>query len=200
MITRLNNNSITSITALPSAVASDVVLIKTKTISSSTSSVDFVNGVDGVVFDNTYQMYKLIGSDVDGDFSGSHLDCRISTNSGSSYFSSGYRTVGQSVNYDGGSTSTSIIATVNGMRILDSIDSDSDENVWFELWLDNPSNSATMPMFKSNSAHRDNTTTAFAKSTHSGGFYNTAVAYDAFEIRSTSGNIDGGVFKLYGYK
>jgi len=183
-----------------SGAESDVVLIKTKTISSSTSSVNFINGTDGVVFDNTYQMYKVIGSDVDVTSSGSNLDCRISTDTGSSYIGSGYKTVGESINYDGGSTSSSIIATVNGMRILDATDSDSDENIWFELWLDNPSNSATMPIFKSNSAHRDNTTTAFAKSTHSGGFYNTAVAYDAFEIRATTGNIDGGVFKLYGYK
>ena len=186
--------------SLDSNEQNSVILITTKTITTSTASVDFVNGTDGVVFDNTYQMYKVVGSDVDVTSSGSHLDCRISTDTGSSYIGSGYKTVGQSVNYDGGSTSTSIIATVNGMRILDATDSDSDENVWFELWLDNPSNSATMPIFKSNSAHRDNTTTAFAKSTHSGGFYNTAVAYDAFQIRATTGNIDGGVFKLYGYK
>jgi hypothetical protein len=161
-ITRLNNNSITSITSLPSGLGGDVVLIKTKTISTSTSSVNFINGTDGVVFDNTYQMYKVVGSDVDVTSSGSNLDCRISTDTGSSYIGSGYRTVGENINYDGGSTASSIIATVNGMRILDATDSDSGENIWFELWLDNPSNAATMPIFKSNSAHRDNTATAFA--------------------------------------
>ena len=89
--------------------ASDIVLLKTKTISSSTSSIDFVNGADGVVFDNTYQMYKVIGSDVDVSSSGSNIDCRISTDTGSNYIGSGYKTVGESINYDGSSTSSSII-------------------------------------------------------------------------------------------
>ena len=36
----------------------NLVLIKTQTVTSSVSSVEFVNGSGGVVFDSTYKIYQ----------------------------------------------------------------------------------------------------------------------------------------------
>jgi len=53
-----NNNALSAISALPSAVAGGGLnLIKTQTISSDTATVSFINGTSDVVFDSTYKEY-----------------------------------------------------------------------------------------------------------------------------------------------
>jgi hypothetical protein len=68
--------------------ASDVVLLKTQTISTGVASVDFVNGVDGVVFDNTYSVYEVHGIGLDGATAGAEIFGQVTD--GSSFKTSGY--------------------------------------------------------------------------------------------------------------
>jgi len=66
-------------------VSSGLVPIKTVTVSSPVSSVDFVNGSGGVVLDSTYKRYAIIYSDIVPSSDGDTFMMRTSTNSGSSY-------------------------------------------------------------------------------------------------------------------
>ena len=73
----------------PAAVASGgLVPIKTQIITSTVSSVDFINGTNGVVFDGTYKFYKVI---YDGlNVSGAGIRCGIQFRVGSSFVTTNY--------------------------------------------------------------------------------------------------------------
>jgi hypothetical protein len=198
-ITRLNNNSITSITALPSAVASDVVLLKTVTVSSSVASVEFKNGVDDVILDSTYENYKIFGSDFSTTVAGDELLGQISSDTGSSYKTSGYRGTSYQGYYNGSTAGEAQHTWSSGIQLARNMDENATETGFFEWTLNSPSTASLQPL-QSIGNNRDNNTTANAHLYISGGFYNTSIIVDAIRIVSSSGNIDGGVFKLYGYK
>ena len=202
-ITRLNNNSISSITALPSDAkldTNDVVLLKTVTVSSSVASVEFKNGVDDVVFDSTYNTYKIFGINLDGDTAGDDFVAQISSDTGSSYKTSGYRCQMGQWYWDGSTKGTAHHTMTNGLQLIRNIDTNSTETAYFELTIPQPSVSNIQPLFSVGTS-RDNNTTAFAQTFINSGFYNDSnISADAVRLKFDSGNIDGGVFKLYGYK
>ena len=89
----------------PAAVASGgLVPIKTQIITSTVSSVDFINGTNGVVFDGTYKFYKVIydGLNVSGAAQngtrfegGSGNDSRISLSARNASHATQANTVGE---------------------------------------------------------------------------------------------------------
>ena len=84
-------------------IASDFVHIKTLT-ASGVSSLDFIHGTNDVVLDSTYNIYKIIGYQV--DFGTTHgLACRFRVSG--SFVTSGYETVSQTLNGTGSSFSGS---------------------------------------------------------------------------------------------
>ena len=82
-------------------ISADFVHIVTLT-ASGVSSLDFVHGSNGVVLDSTYNLYKVIGYQV--DFGTTHgLACRFRVSG--SFVTSGYETVSQTHNGTGTSFS-----------------------------------------------------------------------------------------------
>ena len=180
--------------------ASDIVLIKTITVSSSVASVEFKNGVSDVVFDSTYTNYKVIGSDFDTTVAGDELYGQISTDTGSSYKTSGYRGTSFQAYNNGSASGTAQDNWTNAIHLTKNMDDNATETGYFEWTINNPSTSSLQPLL-SIGTNRDNTSTAYATLYISAGFYNDSnVIVDAVRVISSSGNIDGGVFKLYGYK
>ena len=180
--------------------ASDIALLKTVTVSTSVSAVEFKNGVDGVVLDSTYENYKVIGSDFDTTVAGDELYGQISTDTGSSYKTSGYRGTSFQAYNNGSASGTAQDNWTNGIHLTKNMDDNARETGYFEWSVNSPSTSSLQPLL-SIGTNRDNNTTAYATLYISAGFYNdTYVIVDAVRVISSSGNIDGGVFKLYGYK
>ena len=179
---------------------SDIVLIKTVTVSTSVSAVEFKNGVDGVVLDSTYTNYKVTGSDFDTTVSGDEMLGQISSDTGSSYKTSGYRGTSNQTYNNGSASGTAVHNWTNGIQLTRNMDNNATETGYFEWTINNPSTASLQPLL-SIGTNRDNDTTAYANLYISGGFYNdTNIIVDAVRVISSSGNIDGGVFKLYGYK
>ena len=180
--------------------ASDIALLKTVTVSTGVSAVEFKNGVDGVVLDSTYTNYKVIGSDFDTTAAGDELYGQISTDTGSSYKTSGYRGTSFQAYNNGSASGTAQDNWTNGIHLTKNMDDNATETGYFEWTINHPSTSSLQPLL-SIGTNRDNTTTAYATLYISAGFYNDSnVVVDAVRVISSSGNIDGGVFKLYGYK
>jgi hypothetical protein len=102
-LTRLSNQSLTSISSLPAAISTgSLVLIKTVSFS-SVSSVDFIDGTDSVVLDSTYDNYKAVGYGI--SFAAQKgLVCRFRVSG--SFVTSGYET--QSASLSGTNTSFAI--------------------------------------------------------------------------------------------
>jgi hypothetical protein len=173
-------------------------LIKSQTASSA-ASVEFVNGTNGVVFDGTYPLYYLIGYDIYNSTITGEPEIHITTDTGSTYKTTGYKTVKRrlleasgSISIDGTGVSTDHI----GASFLNS-GTDSSYAFSFHAYFFNPSNVTTRPsVFSEWQPSASNYTSGY---TIMRGIYDTAGAYDGFRIEPNGGTING-TFKLYGIK
>jgi len=178
--------------------ASDIALLKTKTVSTGVASVDFVHGVDGVIFDNTYSVYEVHGIGLDGATSGAEIFGQVTD--GSSFKTSGYRSITSQSVYNGSSAQAGLPkGQTDGIELLRNIDSNANETAYFRLTIPEPYTNSYQIMY-SFSSGRDNTTTANITLENSACFYNSNIIATGVRIIANSGNIDGGVYKLYGFK
>jgi hypothetical protein len=169
-------------------------LIKSQTASSA-ASVEFVNGSSGVVFDSTYPLYYLIGYGIYNSTSVGEPEIHITTDTGSTYKTTGYKTIkrrlfesGGSVGLDGTGVSTDHI----GGSFL-SVGTDSTYPTHFQAYFWNPS-ATTRPKVYSQWNPSSSTYNGY---TIMQGMYNTSTSYDGFRIEPNAGTING-TFKLYG--
>lgn len=198
-ITRLNNNSITSVTALPSAAktdTTDVVLLNTITLGNQ-ATADFT----GIGSD--YDVYMWQFSDID-TISNCNMLLRYSINGGSSYESGsgtyeaavrGYR----SNNEFGTAPTTSdtkMQITFGGAVVDDS----SDHNFSGCIYMASHNNSSTRCHFWWNLGYVSGDS-GLATAVYGAGSIRT-VAHNPNAIRflPDSGNFQSGKIKMYGWK
>ena len=194
-----NNQSLTSTTALPSAVPTDnLILISTQTASSS-ANISFT-GING-----TYDVYEIKFINVRPATDTATFQFNLSTDNGSNYNVTKTTTQFQSVHYE------SDVATALQYRddydlaqstayqiIADNIGNGADESVSGFLDLYNPSSTTYVKHFisRSNKYQSDNA----SYDTYNAGYGNTTSAINAINFQFSSGNIADGIFKLYGVK
>ena len=200
-----NGTTIADAGAFSSSLGS-MVLIKTITISSGTSTISFVDGASSVVFDNTYPLYKVTYSSVHHATDGSQLQIGF-RDGGSNYDatiqSTSFITYHQE--NDGESSSDRLnfssgrVANSSSFQNLhQSVGNDNDQCASGEILIFNPSNTTFAKHYLSrlSTCHDSNAN----MDSFIGGYVNTATAIDAIQFKSSSGNIDSGIFKLYGIK
>ena len=178
---------------------SDIVLLQTKTVTSAVSSIDFANGVDGLVFDSTYNTYEIIISDVNISSAGQDLLLRISDDAGSSFKSSSYRSVSTRAGYNGSSSSVDTLNTGTSHKVLENLDSTATETGFARIFIDKPSVS-NYQIIQSHGSNRDNTTTAYVFDINTSTFYNASIVCNGFQFVCGSGNIEQATVRVYGIK
>ena len=165
--------------------------IVTKTASSS-ALIDFVDGASGVVFDNTYNFYVVIGQSIVSANNNVELDM-FSTNDGTNY-----ETLYDYVEIRGlqGGSSPVILTTTADFGHVGSFGNASGKCGAFVLNLPNPSTSGTYHTAFGTAVVNDdggNVRTSMFSAQHE-----TAEAYTGIKFAMTSGNIASGTFSLYG--
>ena len=171
-------------------------LIKSQSITSSTADMEWIDGTSDVVLDNTYKCYVLLMTDYLAENDESSLDIQISTDTGSTYETSGYYTVGSESFYGAAQGNQQIVDT-GSMVMRNHIGNDATETVQGQLWIYNPSSATTYPTmgwqfyFAMGGG-------GMARPINGVGGYQTATAYDAFRIIPDSGNIINLQASLYG--
>ena len=203
-LVKYNNNSISAITSAASIPSGALVPIKTLTASSS-ATLSFVHGTDGVVLDSTYPIYKFVfinchpaTDDVDFSFN-------LSTDSGSNYnvtktttfFAAGHNESGT----DGFLTyaANNDLAQSTAFQMLtDGVGNSNDESCSGELFLFNPSSSVFVKHFiaKNNRYYFGD----YSILDFLAGYGNTTSPINAVQFKFSSGNTDSGTIKLYGIK
>lgn len=186
----------------PVSVTTGIVPIKTTTVSSPVSSVDFVNGTGGVVLDSTYKAYMVVMSSVIPSTDGVDLWLRTSTNAGSSYDTgaSDYRHGTSAIEAQdtpttllGGDSADGQIKITNSRQL----GSDTGESFHCVLYVFAPS--VTKYTIAGWNAHYHSSNGVL--STLSGaGSRLSAADVDAIRFLMSSGNIASGTFTLYGLK
>ena len=178
--------------------------IKTLTASSS-ATLSFVHGTDGVVLDSTYPIYKF-------EFINIH-------NSAESIFQVNFRDGGTA--YDATKTTTYFYAyaaendgeagliysaaddlaqSTDPQRIARSYGIENDESISGELILYNPSSTVSVKHFISSGNYVDVSGSPLSIRFQIGGYCNVTAAIDGVQFSCASGNIDAGKIKLYGIK
>jgi len=182
-------------TAAPSGGA--WTLIKSQTITSSTSDMEWIDGTNDVILDNTYRMYFLLMTDILMSDDEREIEVRISTDTGSSYKTSGYYSVGAEAYYGSGGSGSQNVNQTNNMVMRNHLGNVAAEAAQGQLWIYNPSNATTYPTmgwqfyFALGGG-------GMARTTNGVGGYRTATAYDAFKIIPDAGTIINMQATLYG--
>jgi len=166
------------------------VLISTTTVSSAVSEVNITSNID-----STYKRYIFHVDNLSCATNNAHLHFRF-FQSGSIVSSSTYDWVyyyGQS--NDSGFNGYASSQNDSYIRLLDEVKSDSDQTAYLTLTLYDPSNTTTHKRIDSiNTYSRGGNINA----QRVGGRIEDTTAVDGVRFFMSSGNIDGGIIKMYG--
>ena len=192
-----NNNSLSSITALPASITGGSLnLISTQTASSS-STLSFTSGID-----STYKEYifKFINIHSSAD---APLTFNMSIDGGSNYNVTKTTTAFLAYNAEsGGSPALGYeagrdIAQGTGFQDISyDIDNVDDGSTSGFLHLFDPSNTTFVKHFIATA--NTQFPTAYSGNYFSAGYGNTTSAVNAVQFKLSSGTMDSGVIKLYG--
>ena len=193
-----NNNSLSSITALPASISGGGLnLLATNTITSGVSSSSFTSNIN-----STYDTYIFKFINIHPASNNPHFTFQGSTNGGSSYgvtitssaFSTEHNEADSSTDLSY-QTSVDLAQSTSYQRITSSNENDNDNAAVATLFLFNPSSTTFVKHF----IITGNTVAqAYTVGTHIAGYFNTTSAINAIDFKFSSGNIDSGVIKMYG--
>ncbi len=214
-LVKYNNNSISAVTSAASIPSGALVPIKTLTASSS-ATLSFVDGSDGVVLDSTYPIYvfkfinihpatdatKFTFNGSDDDSSHSYDVVKTSTAFVAYHHESapGGPFSNESLTYDSGGD----LAQGTGFQNLSyDVGADADQSISGQLWLYNPSSTTFVKHWMSDIQHSGpggGSSAGTSDRFFTGGYFNTTADITAIQFKQASGNLDSGKIKLYGIK
>ncbi len=202
-LVKYNNNSISAVTSTGLAEGS-LVPIKTLTASSS-ATLSFVHGTDGVVLDSTYPIYKFEFINIHPATNTADFQFNLSIDSGSNYNVVKTTTVFRSYHAENDSfagleyRADLDLAQSTAFQYLSGYNSsDADNSLSGTLKLFNPSSNTYVKHFITNI----NTVTGDPANYNNyvAGYGNITNSVNAIQFKFSSGNIDDGKIKLYGIK
>ena len=194
-----NNNSLASITALPSGVSGGAMtLLETQTASSS-ATLSFTSNIDSTYDEYVFKFYDIHPATDNADFTVNFRD------GSSSYDATKTTTAFQAQHNEAGNDSTlsydtgdDLAQSTSAQRLTagGGIGNDNDQSLSGTLHLFNPSNTTFVKHFISTTNCYNNTD--YSINTFVAGYCNVTAAIDGVQFAMSSGNIDSGVIKLYG--
>jgi len=203
-LVKYNNNSISAVTSTGLATGS-LVPIKTLTASSS-ATLSFVHGTDGVVLDSTYPIYKFEFINIHPATNNADLQFQADTGTNTNYnqtiTSTSFRAYHMendsqtNLGYEGGGDQAQ---GTGFQRITNGTGTDNDSCGVGTLHLFSPSSSIFVKHFIISSNHNHDSA-QYSYTNHIAGYFNTTTALTRVQFKMSSGNIDAGKIKLYGIK
>jgi len=192
-----NNNSLSAIDTKPSGLSGGSMnLISTQTASSS-STISFTSGID-----STYDSYvlKFINVHASNDNVVFQVNFR---DGGSSFDATKTTTAFFSVHNEADNdakveyrTDHDLAQSTGVQKISIEVGNGADENISGELQIFSPSSTTFVKHFLIRAQH--NSYHDYSQDSYRAGYCNTTSAIDGIQFSMSSGNIDDGVFKLYG--
>jgi hypothetical protein len=176
----------------------DCVLLSTATASAS-ATVDFDN-----VFSSTYEYYMLVANNVNPATDDVEVYFRIGTGGTPTYQSGAtdYAFAAGIIPASSGATTYEVSTGAAQMVLFDSqanfgVGNDTDEMCNFTVYIYNPSDTTYRTHCRYFGTH-DNLNTVFMQA-WGGGEYTATTAVTSFRILMSSGNMDSGEFRMYGF-
>jgi hypothetical protein len=208
-IIKLNNKAVSNATAFGSITSLGSMTFIKKLTASSSATLSFVDGTDGVVLDDTYKEYVFTFKDIHPATNRAIFGFNLSTDSGSNYnvtktttafiaFHSETNDADVALSYD---TGFDLAQSTADQRLTQYISSDGDSSACGNMSLFNPASTTYVKHFISscnNMVITSDLTEYFTMNQYVAGYGNTTSAVDAIRFQFSSGNIDAGDICLYG--
>jgi len=205
-LVKYNNNSINAVTSAASIPSGALVPIKTLTASSS-STLSFVDGSDGVTLDATYPIYMFKFINIHPATDDKAFTFQANASGGSGYNETITSTQFQAYHREDGASSAlgyntgQDQAQGTGFQSMSGLlSNDNDASASGELFIYNPSSTTFVKHFMSKFQDMEAGTSKVSVQLYTAGYFNTTSAIDEFQFKMSSGNIDSGTIKLYGIK
>ena len=199
---KLNNKAVSNATAFGSISSLGSMVFIKKLTASSSATLSFVDGTDGVVLDDTYKEYVFTFNNIHAATDNSNFTIGF-RDGGTDY--DAVKTTTAFLAYHKEDGSDSILSYVGGSDLAQSSDfqsigsflgTDNDECCSGTLQLFNPSSTTFVKHFISNS--NANCYDTYDRNFYVAGYNNVTAAIDAVQFKMSSGNIDAGDICLYG--
>ena len=193
-----NNQSMTGITALPSAVSGGAWTLLSTTTASSSATLSITSGLD-----STYDVYCFKFINLHPATDNVNFQFNMSTDTGSNYNVNKTPTafIGNGTESGSGaqlaySAGGDLAQGTGFQNLTDTVGNDADASCAGTLYLFSPSNTTFVKHFLSR-------VTCYWSGNgpidwYAAGYGNTTSAVDAVQFKMSSGNTDAGVVKLYG--
>lgn len=193
-LTKYNNNSLSSLTALPAAIPTGKLKFISSQTASNSASISFTTGLS-----STYKIYKFVFSNIHARTDEVGFEFNLSTDSGSNYnvtktttFFNGEHNENDAVARLEYRTDKDLAQSTSNQVINFSMGFDSDQSSSGELYLFNPASTTYVKHFlirTSIVADSDYERDAFVA-----GYGNTTSAVNAIRFQMSSGNMDGTIY------
>jgi len=195
----ITNASVSAVTSFVNASGGTLTLLSTQTASAS-ATISFTTGLD-----STYDEYIFKFINIHPATDQAELTFQGSTNGGSTYAttitSAYFRAFNNEANTSYGlgyQTAKDLAQSTDFQSLTNGIGNDADQTTVGTLQLFNPSSTTYVKHFISRcNGYQGDDGSIEVNAT---GYFNTTSAINAIQFKFTSGNIDDGIFKLYGVK
>ena len=202
-IVKLNNQGVKNATAFGSITGLGSMIFIKKLTASSSATLSFVDGSDGVVLDDTYKEYVFTFNNMHPATNTANFTFNLSTDSGSNYnvtktttwFQAYHKEddSGAGLGYETGQD----LAQSTAFQVINyGLGTDNDENCSGTLQLFSPSSSVFVKHFIATTNNSE--ASGYSVNGFMAGYGNTTSAVDAVRFQMSSGNIDAGDICLYG--
>ena len=197
-----NGTTVFDAGSMASGFGGSMTFIKKLTASSS-ATLSFVDGSDGVVLDNTYKEYLFTFNNIHPATNDVEFQFNFSIDSGSNYNVTKTTTAFESYHKEDGSaqdvaylSGSDLAQSTSNQKLTRRTGNNNDESASGYLYLFNPSSTTFAKHFISrvHSYHQSD----IAYTMFVAGYGNTTSSIDAVNFVMSSGNIDAGDICLYG--
>jgi hypothetical protein len=202
-IIKLNNQAVKNATSFGSISSLGSMVFIKKLTASSSATLSFVDGSDGVVLDDTYKEYVFTFNNMHPATDNVHFQFNMSTDSGSNYNVTKTSTMFRSFHFENDSvtalaydTNFDLAQSTNFQTLAQEISSDNEDSCSGTLRIFNPSSDTFVKHFISTFNMVNLTPVTMVM--YGAGYGNTVNPIDAIRFQMSSGNIDAGDICLYG--
>ena len=198
-LVKYNNRSILNVTALGSIASGDMNLITTNTISSGVSSSSFTSNIDSTY--DTY-MFKFINlhpatNNIKFQYNFTTDGTNFNVTKTTTFFLAYHAEDGSATTlaYDANSD----LAQGTGYQFFgNDVGNDNDQGISGTMFLFSPSNTTFVKHFMTETSVANQAD--LMVNVRTAGYCNTTSAITGVDFKSSSGNIDSGVIKMYGLR
>ena len=200
---KLNDRAVKDATSFGSISSLGSMTLIKKLTASSSATLSFVDGSDGVVLDDTYKEYYFTFNNIHGSTQNGNFNFNMSTDGGSNYnvtktttFFRTFHNEADTTTILGYQTSKDLAQSTSDQTLTYDIDINDDDNTSGYLQLFNPSSDTFVKHFIA--VGNMTGTSSYMIQNFSAGYGNTTSAVNGIRFKFSIGNIDAGDICLYG--